>query len=48
VVDAPPVAGAALLALDALDASSAELRLRSAIAGREPHPSALHMNAVAD
>jgi N-acetylglucosamine kinase-like BadF-type ATPase len=48
VVDAPPVAGAALLALDALDASSAELRLRSAIASREPHPSALHMNAVAD
>lgn len=38
VLDAPPVAGAALLALDALGASAAEPSLRAAIHNREPVP----------
>jgi hypothetical protein len=36
VLDAPPVTGAALLALDALRATAAEPRLRAAILAREP------------
>jgi N-acetylglucosamine kinase-like BadF-type ATPase len=38
VLDAPPVAGAALLALDALGATAAEPALREAIRSREPAP----------
>ncbi|HEY0535177.1 MAG TPA: BadF/BadG/BcrA/BcrD ATPase family protein [Actinoplanes sp.] len=48
VVDMPPVAGAALLAMDALGATAAEQTFRAAILSREPHPSAVPMDAVAD
>jgi N-acetylglucosamine kinase-like BadF-type ATPase len=47
VLDAPPVAGAALLALDALDATSAEPSLRAAIRLREPG-AAVPLDAIAD
>jgi N-acetylglucosamine kinase-like BadF-type ATPase len=48
VVDMPPVAGAALLAMDALGATAAEQAFRAAILSREPHPSAVPLDAVAD
>jgi N-acetylglucosamine kinase-like BadF-type ATPase len=48
VVDMPPVAGAALLAMDALGATAAEPAFRAAILSREPHPSAAPLDAIAD
>jgi len=48
VLDAPPVAGAALLALDALGATDAEAALRAGIRSREPHATAVPLDAVAD
>jgi N-acetylglucosamine kinase-like BadF-type ATPase len=53
VLDAPPVAGAALLALDALHSAAAEPTLRAEIASREPRtsaavPPAQPLDAIAD
>jgi N-acetylglucosamine kinase-like BadF-type ATPase len=48
VLDAPPVAGAALLALDALGATAAEPSLRAAIRSREPDAAPVPQNAVTD
>jgi N-acetylglucosamine kinase-like BadF-type ATPase len=48
VLDAPPVAGAALLALDALGATAAEPSLRAAIRSREPDAAPVPQDAVAD
>ncbi|MEV6842629.1 BadF/BadG/BcrA/BcrD ATPase family protein [Actinoplanes sp. NPDC051411] len=48
VLDAPPVAGAALLALDALGATAAEPSLRAAIRTREPGAAPVPQDAVAD
>jgi N-acetylglucosamine kinase-like BadF-type ATPase len=48
VLDAPPVAGAALLALDALGATAAESKLRAEIRSREPESAAVPLEAVAD
>jgi N-acetylglucosamine kinase-like BadF-type ATPase len=48
VLDAPPVAGAALLAMDALGATAAEPSLRAAILSREPHPTAAVLDSLAD
>ncbi|GLW29053.1 N-acetylglucosamine kinase [Actinoplanes regularis] len=48
VLSAPPVAGAALLALDTLGATAAERSLRTVLERRLPSPAAGHLARIAD
>jgi len=48
VLDAPPVAGAALLALDALGATAVEQTLREGIRSREPGSAPASLDPIAD